>query len=254
LSAENVNNPFLFSGIIMLMTAATAWYVMNNSKPTKKHKINFIKYTKIVIKDSLNTSKGNIKIKLLFLRGVLFAFAVQSINSYYQIFFKNMGLNNMILGWIYVLISLSMIIGQKITEKKVTPVNRFKFLLSFDLLTVIFILISATVIEVNISIVFFLLHEVCRGGNEPIVSDLYNAEIHDQSRATLISFRSMIGTIGATIGAFVYSFISKHLIISRMWWISGLLLFVVFLITYKLAKAYYTSLKETIEKGQNIEV
>jgi hypothetical protein len=70
----------------------------------------------------------------------------------------------------------------------------------------------------------FLTHEVGRGMIKPIQKSYLNKHIPSDKRATVLSFESMMGKLGAAGGLVVLGWVGKNYSIQDAWLVSGILI------------------------------
>lgn len=149
-------------------------------------------------------------------------FFIVAPNMYWSPYLKDLGGKVWILGWVWVLISLSMILGSYLTKRYSNKfVDKTVLLIGYILVMGVSLACASVVRSFYPVLVGFLLHEVGRGGFRPSKMAYINAFIPSEKRATLISFDSMMGHLGVLLGLVVMGLIGKHYSIPATWLVSS---------------------------------
>lgn len=236
LAKVNIAYPWFASGIVMLACGIVAQIIMKEEYfvqqkfSFKVGRQSMVKISKV----SFNFVKNSSPIRFILIIGLAMFFAVQGPNMQWQPFFaKNFG-SIVGLGYLFVAISLALIIGARISPwltKKIGNV-RVGLILS-QLLIGITILLTVAFKIFPVVLTFFLLNELARGIYYPMKDAYLNNNIPSEERATLISLESISHHLGGMIGLFVTGFLANHYSISVAWWVCGIVLIVSALIVSK---------------------
>jgi MFS family permease len=153
-------------------------------------------------------------------------FIVQALNMYWQPFFKQSGLPESHLGFVFTGIQLFIAIGALICSKISYLNKEKKLIITTQVITGLIIIASATVQGLYFSLSLFLIHEITRGMWGPILSSYLHNRIPSEERATIASFCSIAPHIGGAIGLLLSGIIAEKFGISSSWIISGSILIV----------------------------
>lgn len=162
----------------------------------------------------------------LIISSVVSSFAFMSLNMYWSPRMNQLAGNKVwILGWVWVLISIGMILGNyavKISLKK--KLSYYWILIINTVVLAIPIIIAASSSLFTIVLSSFLFYEIGRGMRTPVHKSYLNKHIPSEQRATVLSFDSMIGKLGSALGLLILGWIAKSHSIQASWLTSGLVL------------------------------
>jgi len=221
LGTINLALPWLAAGVTTMLAAVLAILMMK--EPYFKPKPFRIRSTFDEMKKIAEYSvKYGLKHPVIFnmiAAGFLLGFATQPWNMFWSPFFKDLlNTDTAVLGWIWVGISASMVIGMYFAKQTLAKLKQRNYVLIFDTILIsLAIILSALVGMPYLAIIFFFTHEIGRGMWKPIDSALMNDYIPSKQRATIISFDSMITRGGAALGLLMGGFLAKEFGISNSW-------------------------------------
>ncbi len=232
--------PFLAEGFVSLLGLIFAWAYIREDfvKPkTISLKQGFVD-TKNIIKNSLKFIASQPVVRWLIITTMISWFAFQPLNMFWSPRFTKIGqVDTSIMGWAWVVISLSLILGSHIIKRLTQEKQSYLKMayLTFLLLSIPAI-ISGLLPVFLPSLTFFIIYEIGRGMEKPFKSAYLNRYIPSDKRATLLSFNGMLGRFGAAIGLVVFGFLAKFIGFSSTWVISGFLLLSIIPIFIKISK------------------
>src|SRR3989344_3387604 len=245
--------PLGFAVIVSLLTLAIVYFFMREGK-TLKFPINFISGLNQMKKMSKEGIIYGVKHKVilwLIFANVLALFAFQPLNMYWSPRLNVLAGDQIwIMGWVWVGISLAMMgvafVVRHLFNKAVSYASSL-VIMSLVLSVPIFFGATSEIFAVVLS--SFLIYEVGRGMMGPIQSSYLNKHIESSHRATVLSFHSMIGRVGAVGGLIILGWVGKNHSIQFSWAIAGILLLLlvpIFLrVAYHEKKLVETSSKDT---------
>lgn len=188
-----------------------------------------------LVKDSLHYGIKNKNIFYLICLNTGLMFCTQSLNMFWTLKFHQ-HLNQGLIGWLWVFISLMVIGGSLFGRHLSTKTTKQQQVLFVQLLIVAVNILLCVVCFQHLSflIIFFLLHEFGRGGYEPVKKTYINQHIPSDKRATIISFDSMLQHLGACGGLLIGGVLANSTSIKVAWLFSGLFLLAISFFCFKL--------------------
>lgn len=162
----------------------------------------------------------------LVLSTILAQFAFMPLNMYWSPRLNELSGNQVwLMGWVLVGASLAMIVGSFLVKRLLKREKIYSWVLIFAAL-----ILGAPIILVSTSNIFgivlvgFLAYQIGRGMIDPVHKTYINKYIPSEQRATVLSFDSMMGKFGASLGLVLLGYIAKNYSIQISWLVSGLLL------------------------------
>lgn len=222
----NLAWPWLASAISVFGTGIFALFFLKDQQITKKNLVFSFAPIKKTIVDSVNFGYRNKSIWFVILFGALLAVCVQALNMQWPfVFQKDYGFSTNNLGWLFVFIVLSTMLGGKLSKFLSRWINKEKDALILSQLITSLSIVGASLAGGLIPVMgLFLLHEVGRGMLVPLKQVYLNKRIPSAERATILSFDSMILKSGSFVGLGVSGYLAKSFGISLTWFISGCVL------------------------------
>ena len=160
----------------------------------------------------------------LMLATLVLSFFFQPLNMYWQPRFSGLaGEKIWMLGWIWALISLSLMLGSYLVRRLPVTYNRRYALVISVIFNSLPIIAAAIVIDFYVALSMFCLYEIARGFMEPIQSAFINDEIPSSERATILSLNQVFMRIGAIIGLLVTGMIAQETSITTAWIVAALI-------------------------------
>lgn len=226
--ASNLRNPMLIgAGVSAVSVIITIFFMEEDFIKAKT--FHFGRDIKNMIKASKESVKYSVvhrPILWIILASLLTMFAFMPLNMYWSPRLNMLAGNQIwLLGWVWAGISLFMMFGSFI--------GRFfskkgKSYLWIFLTTALFL--SVPIFPAALSNTFyavlsgFMIYEIGRGLIEPVQKSFLNRHIQLEQRATVLSFVSMIGRVGAMFGLVIFGWVAKNHSIQNAWLASGVLL------------------------------
>jgi MFS family permease len=169
---------------------------------------------------------GSRSFLLLTIIGLGTSIALMGPNMQWQPLFQKFFTDPAVFGWLFVAISLAVMLGNSLVPKLVKKQGNRSWVFVVSLLVIgVGIAIAPWVQKFSVAIIFFLFHEMGRGIYRPSMEAQLNAVIPSNIRATMLSIHSMIGSGGAALGLLASGFLAKTFSIPLTWTLSaGLIL------------------------------
>jgi len=188
-----------------------------------------------LVKDSVNYGFRNKNIFWLICLSAGLTLGVQPFNMFWTLKLKQ-HFDQGVLGWMWVFISLMIMLGSFSGQKLSTKITKQKYVLFIELLVTATSFLACVVFfnHVGWLILFCGLQESGRGGFDPIKRAYFNKRIPSDKRATIISFDSMIQHLGAFVGLLIGGWIANKFSIRASWVFSGLVIFFISFLCLKL--------------------
>lgn len=165
-------------------------------------------------------------VRFIFIVGTTQFFAVMAPNMQWQGYFANMlgGVGG--LGFVYAIISMTVLLGSRLGPRVLSLVGSERIALNLSQLVVgVGLAFSGVFLSFPIpAVMFFVLHEVGRGMFKPLKDAYLNDNIPSNERATILSIESMSHHLGGMTGLFLTGLIANSFSISAAWIVSGLVL------------------------------
>ena len=159
--------------------------------------------------------------------GFVFSFACMPLNMYWQLRYQGFGLKVSDLGYLFSANMLVLMLGVFVSVYVYRALKTNKRSLFFTIsVMAIGILMAAVTDTLVFSLSMFYIHELARGIYEPLVDDYVNKRIDEQTRATVLSFKSMTSLLGASLGLLVSGLIAKYFGIEAAWICSAIVVLV----------------------------
>ena len=130
------------------------------------------------------------------------------------------------IGWMVALFSLSRMIGAELSPRMLNIGSHRVGYLSGLMAAAAVILFVAGAITINLALTLglLILLNVCIGAKEPLALAWINELFLPDDRATMLSFRSMCATVGASAGLLTGGYVADLWGISIQWMAGGILL------------------------------
>lgn len=157
---------------------------------------------------------------------VLSTFAFQPLNMYWAPHMNSLAGDKVwLMGWVWAGMCLFMIVGAIIVRWLLKREKSYAWILvATSLYLAIPIFISSLSNIFAIALSSFLIYEIGRGMQTPAHKAFLNKYIPGEQRATILSFDSMMGKLGAVIGLLFFGWIGKTYSIQAAWFVSALAL------------------------------
>lgn len=179
-----------------------------------------------VTKDSINYGVRHKVVLWLIGSSVLATLAFQPLNMYWAPRMNTLAGDKIwLMGWVWAGMSLFMMFGSFVVRELLKRGKTYSWILvTTALFLAIPILFSSFSNIFTVVLSSFLIYEVGRGMLTPAHKAFLNKHIPGEQRATVLSFDSMMGKLGAAVGLLVLGWIGKNYSIQVSWLISGILL------------------------------
>lgn len=255
LANYEIGLPFYVGGVVGIVAFLFFLFFMEDSHETKafSFKQNLLKMKSIAV-DSINYSVKHKVIFWLVFGAVLSSFIYQPLNMYWGPRFNEMAGNQIWLtGWMWAIMSLFMMAGAYLVRFSLKKGKSYTYLMVLVSLGIFIpVIISANSHYLLVAFPVYLVYELARGVEKPVQQAYVNKYAESEKRATILSFESMMGSLGAAIGLVFFGWIAKNSSIEVSWTISAV--FALILIpVYLMAKNKEGTLKtEIIEDSSKI--
>jgi len=128
-----------------------------------------------------------------------------------------------IMGWFWVLMNVAGVIGSVVLPRLLARWRRSRVLFVAAVWRALFLAVAAVSTTLSPALAGWLLQEVSFGVSEPVLQAWTNEHVAAERRATVISIRSMFGTLGGGVGLVVLGFIARDRGIPTTWLASAFL-------------------------------
>lgn len=228
--------PWLASAISTFAVGCFAMFALKEIRAERKKFTFSFEPFRQTIKDSIVFGYKNKSVWFVILFGMLLAVSVQGMNMQWPFVFQNTyGFSTEKLGWIFVAVSVVVMIGGQLSKyfSRRIKLEKNAIVLSQGI-TAIGIIGASSMIGVVPVLSLFLLHEMGRGMLGPLKQAYLNNRIPSEQRATILSFDSMIGRSGAFLGLLGSGYLANRFGIPLTWFVSGCVLAIGVFIFFKL--------------------
>lgn len=189
---------------------------------------------KQTVRASIEYGMNSKNVRFVLVLVIAQVFAVQAPNMQWQPFFKHSVENQTTLGFIWTGMALSMMLGAWIAPRLLRRVqDERKALVICQLVIGAGIALTALSGILPVTLLLFLIHEVARGGFEPIKEAYLHDNIPSKQRATIESFESLAHHGGGMIGLLLSGFLALKAGIPWTWTVVGTILIVATFIVAK---------------------
>lgn len=228
--------PWLASAILVFATGIFAWFFLKENEIEKGSWALSLAPIRKTIADSVSFGYRNKSVWFITLFGMFLAICIQALNMQWPfVFQENYGFSTKDLGWLFVCISLSTMLGGKLSKVFSRWIKQEKDALVLSQLITALSIIGASLMGGVIPVMgLFLLHEMGRGMLVPLKQTYLNKRIPSKQRATILSFDSMILKLGSFVGLGASGYLAKGYGISVTWFVSGCLLAIIVFVFFNL--------------------
>lgn len=220
--------PWLVAGVSMILVGIFASYAMQETPITARKTLSGFASIGLITRDSITYGVRHKGVLYIILFGSVCALCVQTMNMQWQIrFMQDFSFNPRHLGWTFVGISLFIMIGNRLSTKLSSRFGKGRrAIVLSQCFTAGGIIAAGWFTSVAPVLIAFYVHEMGRGMFAPLKRAYMNERIPSATRATILSFDSMVAHSGAFLGLLGSGLIAKHWSIATSWMTSGLLLIV----------------------------
>ncbi len=167
--------------------------------------------------------------------GAVLAWSLEGVNKQWALTFTDYGLSVSSLGLMFNGVSLAIFLGGRLAILAVRCIKQEKrCLILTQVVTGVGLLLAGIMFNLELTMIGFYVHEVGRGLFKPLKSAYLNRRLRSQTRATVLSFDSMIGQLGSGLGLLTSGVIAEFFSISLSWIISGAMILIAIPIFLKL--------------------
>jgi len=178
-------------------------------------------------REALRKSHTRPILRVLLVVGLVNAFCFQPFNMYWQPFYESAFARGSVFGWFFAGISLFSMVGVWIAGKLIsgnTSVTLARFYSTQIVIAVLLIAAAWAGPWPLISVAFFLLHEIGRGGYGVYTDTLLNRFADSKDRASQLSLNALMGDAGMVLGLVISGFLAERWSVGVTWVIFALLL------------------------------
>ena len=214
----NLAFPFLAGAILALVTLLIG-HILMDEVYFKKEKLSFqngISRMKEIINSSIIYGVKNKIVLLLIIPGAISMFAYMAVMQYWQPYFEEIA-KTLQLGYAWVALSVGLMVGSFLVQWT-SLFKRYHVLICTTILCAVTPLGLALSNSLLASLPLFLLYFVGRGVMLPTRKAYINDHIPKETRATILSFDSMISRGAAALGLIVFGLIAKYTSLIGSWY------------------------------------
>jgi len=131
-----------------------------------------------------------------------------------------------IIGWLWVLLNLAAVTGSALLPRLLERLRRERVLFVSAAWRGLALAFAALATTFYPALGGWLLQEVSFGFSEPVMQAWMNEHVAAERRATVLSIRSMVGTLGGSAGLVVIGFVARDHGIPAAWLLSAALFLV----------------------------
>jgi MFS family permease len=163
------------------------------------------------IKQSLKVLGSKKLILALIVLSLFSEFSFETISQFWQVHFdENLSIPIRYFGWVLVMASvLTILLVDKITSLSEKLKHEFSSLLILESLFLLSLLLIALTSSPLLAVAFFILLQTFVNFKEPIFLDIYNKHIPSAQRATLLSFKSLVGSGGEVLAGLCIGLVAQ---------------------------------------------
>jgi len=155
--------------------------------------------------------------QLLCVLTLVTGFAVMPVYQLWQPRMRDLAGGVWVMGWIWVFLSLSSIIGSAVIPRLVGRFSRSRVLTAAALWRALSVALAALAVGFFPAAAGLLLQEMSFGFTEPLLQAWMNDEVEDEQRATVLSLRSMAFTLGGSAGLMTLGLVALGYGIPAAW-------------------------------------
>ena len=178
-------------------------------------------------REALRKSHTKPVLRVLLVVGFVNAFCFQPFNMYWQPFYENAFTRGSVFGWFFAGISFFSMMGVWIAGKLVSESTSGTLARFYSTQIIIAgLLIAAALVGPwpFVSVSFFLLHEIGRGGYGVYTDTLLNRFADSKDRASQLSLNALTGDVGMVLGLVISGFLAEQWSVGATWVLFALVL------------------------------
>lgn len=217
--------PWLAGAILLVVTfLISSKYMIEPAKVIRPPSHSPFMAVAAIIKKSIAFGLKKRVVLLLMTASLISSFFYQPLNMYWQPRFAGMiGGTVWILGWIWVLISLSLMLGSYLVKRLPKAFPMRKSLAASALLSSLPVLVAAVLSQFWPVLLLFCFYEAARGFMEPVRTAFINDEIPSSERATILSLDQVFLRLGAILGLLITGLVAERWSIAAAWAVAAIL-------------------------------
>lgn len=228
IGSVNLAFPFGAGAIVSLIAVFVSIFFLKENFIQKKA-MNWTGAVSQMVRVTKSSVTYGIKHKVvlwLIISSVLATFAFQPLNMYWSPRMNNLAGDKIwLMGWVWAGVSFAMMMGSFLVKQLLKREKSYTWILILTVLILgIPIILISTSSVFGVVLLGFITYELGRGMLNPIQKAYLNKHIPSEQRATVLSFDSMMGRLGAALGLVILGFVAKNYSIQTSWFISGILL------------------------------
>lgn len=236
-----LNLPFGIGVLVAILGSIVAFMFVYEKPIISKVRISLTNGFGKMVEIASDSIRFGVKHKVvlwLIVSSIVSSFAFMSLNMYWSPRMNELAGDKVwVLGWIWVLISLAMIFGNYMIKVFLKQQKSYYWILIINVIVLAIPIILAAISSFfAVVLSSFLVYEIGRGMRTPIHKSFLNKHIPSEQRATVLSFDSMMGKLGAAIGLVVLGLVARKYSIQASWLISGISLLLLIPIYQKVNK------------------
>lgn len=235
LTYYNSSYPWYFCGLTMFACSIIAFIVMKESYfiRVRLSWMSGLISMRDITKSSIRYGVSDKSVRFILLMKGFQIFAVQSLNMYWQPYFKENGLLEYQLGYLYNGMMIALALGSYIASRYMIEGREDSVIVLLHASVGLLIVCSVAVSGIWSLTILFILHEVPRGCLDPYMDNYIHKRVPSSERATILSFCSIAHHVGGAIGLLASGVIAQFYGIGIAWLVSGIFLIVVSLLMLK---------------------
>lgn len=217
LGSFNLAFPFLGGALLALVTLLIGYLLMDEVYFKKEGvSLHGISRMKEIVNFSIVYGVKNRVVLFLIIPGAVSMFAYMAVMQYWQPYFQGFA-NTQQLGYAWIALSLGLMVGSLLVQWTAS-LKRYHVLIWSTLLCAVVPLALGFSHSFVISLFLFLSYFVGRGVMLPTRKAYINDHIPKETRATILSFDSMISRGAAALGLIAFGLIAKYTSIIGSWY------------------------------------
>ncbi len=235
LTYYNSSYPWYYSCLVMFVCSIIAFIVMKESYfiRVKLSWLSGFISMRDITKSSIRYGVSDKSVRFILLMKGFQIFAVQSLNMYWQPYFKENGLLEYQLGYLYNGMMIALALGSYVASRYMIKGREDSVIVLLHASIGLLIICSIAVSGIWSLTILFILHEVPRGCLDPYMDNYIHKRVPSSERATILSFCSIAHHVGGAIGLLASGVIAQFYGIGIAWLVSGIFLIVVSLLMLK---------------------
>ena len=220
--------PWFVGGIVMAITTIVAYIIMKEEyfvRGVFSWKRGLSSMRDIAVQ-SVRYGTNHKPVRFILIITCIQIFAVQSLNMYWQPFFRDHKVSEQHLGFLFTGMMIVLAIGAFVASKLNCKGKEKKMIIRAQVCAGVLVITAVLVPGLPFIVILFLLHEMPRGCWNPLIDSYLQKRIPSHERATIASFCAIAPHIGGAIGLVVSGIIAQFFGIFVAWIVAGISLIV----------------------------